>query len=227
MSNISDIIRQLAQGGRQTVSLVCTVDSVDKDARTVDCIPLDEGAPLLGVNLQANQESTVGVVVYPRVGSFVVVGFIADGSAGVVLLTDDIESVEVVISDKTTAAVLDENGVRINVGDKVSAGMSTDGIVCKLAGEAESEFTSAELNKNGIVFNGGTLRGLVKIEELEDNLNQLKQYVENLKSATSTGIKSVGAGTAASGPTGAGAFDAAMDSASINFKDMENKKVRQ
>ena len=85
MSNIQDAIRQLAQGGRQTASLVCTVDAVDKDARTVDCTPLDEGAPLLGVNLQANQGSKFGIVAFPRVGSYVVVGFVADGSAGVVL----------------------------------------------------------------------------------------------------------------------------------------------
>ncbi len=222
MNNIADIIRKLAQGGSQTVSLVCTVDSVDKDARTVDCTPLDEGAPLLGVNLQANQESTVGVVVYPRVGSFVVVGFVAEGSAGVVLLTDDIESVEVVISDETTTAVLDEDGVRINVGDKVSADMSADSVICKVG-----DNTSAELTNDGIVLNGGSLRGLVKIDELEDNLDQLKKYVETMKKAISTGIKAVGVSTAASGPTGATAFDGAMASAMINFKNMENEKVKQ
>lgn len=37
MNNIKETIRQLAQGGRQSVSLVCTVDAVDKTARTVDC----------------------------------------------------------------------------------------------------------------------------------------------------------------------------------------------
>ena len=30
MNNIKETIRQLAQGGRQSVSLVCTVDAVDK-----------------------------------------------------------------------------------------------------------------------------------------------------------------------------------------------------
>lgn len=205
MSNIADIIRQMAQGGRKTVSLVCTVDAVDKDARTVDCTPLDEGAPLLGVNLQANQESKVGVVSFPRVGSFVVVGFVADGSAGVVLLTDDVESVEVVISDDTARVTMDEDGVRVEVGD----------------------VTSAELTKDGIVFNGGDLGGMVKIQELEDNLNQLKKYVETMKTAVSSGIKAVGAAMAANGVTGASTFDGAMASAVINFKDMENEKVKQ
>lgn len=107
----------MAQGGRQTVSLICTVDAVDKEARTVDCTPLDEGAPLLGVNLQANQESKFGVVVYPRVGSYVVVGFVADGSAGVVLLTDDIESIEVVVKDDNTSLKITEDGIVLNGGE--------------------------------------------------------------------------------------------------------------
>lgn len=159
MSNIADIIRQMAQGGRQTVSLVCTVDAVDKDARTVDCTPLDEGAPLLGVNLQANQESKVGVVSFPRVGSFVVVGFVADGSAGVVLLTDDVERVEVVISDDTARVTMDEDSVRVEVGDE----------------------TTAELTKDGIVFNGGDLGGLVKVEELTKQINAIEKDINTLK----------------------------------------------
>lgn len=178
----------MAQGGRQTVSLICTVDAVDKDARTVDCTPIDEGAPLLGVNLQANQESKFGVVIFPRVGSYVVVGFVADGSAGVVLLTDDVESIEMVVKDDNT---------------------------------------SLKITEDGIVMNGGGLRGLVKIAELEDNLNQLKDYVEKLKSATSSGINAVGESSAASGKAGAAAFNLAMASASISFKDMENEKVKQ
>ena len=205
MNNIAEAIRRMAQGGRQTVSLICTVDAVDKDARTVDCTPLDEGAPLLGVNLQANQESKFGVVVYPRVGSYVVVGFVADGCAGVVLMTDDIESLEIVVSDKTSRVLIDEERVRIDVDEE----------------------TSAELTKDGIVLNGGGLGGLVKIAELEDNLNQLKRYVETLKNATSAGLNAVGVSTAASGPAGAAAFDGAMSSASISFKDMENEKVKQ
>ena len=117
MNNIKETIRQLAQGGRQSVSLVCTVDAVDKTARTVDCTPLDESAPLLGVNLQANQESTFGVVAFPKVGSYVVVGFVADGAAGVVLLTDEVESVEVVISGDTARISAGKDGVRLLMGD--------------------------------------------------------------------------------------------------------------
>ena len=89
---------------------VGTVTAVDKEARTVDVQPLNEDAPLLGVNLQANQCSTVGVVQIPRKDSFVMVGYVADGAAGMVILCDDIEEVQVVIKDTDTASVVvDEN----------------------------------------------------------------------------------------------------------------------
>ena len=48
MDNIKDAIRKLAQQDGETVALVCTVDAVDKKARTIDCTPVNEGAPLLG-----------------------------------------------------------------------------------------------------------------------------------------------------------------------------------
>ena len=194
----------MAQGGRQTVSLICTVDAVDKEARTVDCTPLDEGAPLLGVNLQANQESKFGVVVYPRVGSYIVVGFVAEGSAGIVLMTDDIESIEIVVSDKTSRVLINEDGVSLYVDEE----------------------TSAEFSRDGIVLNGGNLGGLVMLKEIKENLDMLKEYCESLKNATSNGIKAVGAAMQANGATGATAFDAAMSGKSILFKDMENKKVK-
>lgn len=98
-------------------AMVCTVTSVDQDARTCDCEPINEDAPLLGCNLQAGQGSTFGVVQIPRVGSYVVVGFLADGAAGVVLLCDDVERVELVVKDvETGSVVVSEAGVVMNGG---------------------------------------------------------------------------------------------------------------
>ena len=88
MSDLRNIIRQLAQPDGETVALVCTVDEVDKTARTIDCTPINEGAPLLGVNLQANQEADYGFCLFPEKGSFVVVGFVADGADGLRIKTE-------------------------------------------------------------------------------------------------------------------------------------------
>lgn len=203
MSGIAETIRKMAQGSRPTVSLMCTVDKVYKDTRTVDCTPLDEGAPLLGVNLQANQGSSFGVVSFPRVGSFVVVGFVADGSAGIVLLTDDVESVEVVISDKTTRAVLDEDGVRIHVGEE----------------------TSAELTADGVVLNGGELGGAVKVEELTTRLNTIEKDINALKNVFSAWVVAPQDGGAAL--KGAASTWAGQSLTLTKREDYENEKVKQ
>ena len=115
MQNLRNVIRKLAQPDGDTVALVCTVDAVDKAARTVDCSPINESAPLLGVNLQANQDADFGLCLFPEVGSYVVVGFVADGAAGVVLLTEKIEAAEIVIGD--TSALMDADGVTLNGGN--------------------------------------------------------------------------------------------------------------
>lgn len=203
MSGIAETIRKMAQGGRPTVSLMCTVDKVYKDTRTVDCTPLDEGAPLLGVNLQANQGSSFGVVSFPRVGSFVVVGFVAEGSAGVVLLTDDVESVEVVVSDKTTRAVLDEDGARIYVGEE----------------------TSAELTADGMVLNGGKLGGSVKVEELTTRLNTIEKDINALKNVFSAWVVAPQDGGAAL--KGAASTWAGQSLTLTKRGDYENEKVKQ
>lgn len=155
MSNIREAIRQLAKSSADVHSLICTVDAVDKEKRTVDCSPIDEGAPLLAVNLQANQESKHGIVVYPKVGSYVVVSFVAEGGAGVVTLTDEIESVEVVIEQNKV--ILNNEKATIQVGDDVSI----------------------EVANNGIVMNGGDFGGLIKIEELTKKINNLIDAFNN------------------------------------------------
>lgn len=206
MNNIADAIRRMAQGGRQTVSMVCMVDAVDKEARTVDCTPIDEGAPLLGVNLQANQDSAWGVVTYPRVGSYVVVGFVADGNAGIVLLTDDIESIEVVVSDTTSRVVIDEERVRIDVGEE----------------------TSAELTKEGVMLNGGELGGLVKVEALTSKLNELIDAFNNHTHILTAGTVSVaGSATAQKNPAPITVPAITSKHTKVSRGDYENEKVKQ
>lgn len=160
MSDLRNIIRQLAQPDGETVALVCTVDAVDKNARTIDCTPINEGAPLLGVNLQANQMADYGFCLFPEKGSFVVVGFVADGAAGVVLLTEKIESAEFVIGD--TSAVIDADGLRF-----------------------KTKNMSAVINSQNIIFNGGKLGGLVRVQDLTSRLNIIENDINALKNTLS------------------------------------------
>lgn len=203
MADIKDIIRQLAKPDGETVALVCTVDEVDKTARTIDCTPINEGAPLLGVNLQANQEADYGICVFPEKGSFVVVGFVADGAAGVVLLTEKIESAEIVIGD--TSAVMDADGVRIDTAEM-----------------------SVHINKGDIIFNGGDLDGLIIIQKLTDKLNELTQTVNDLitKYNSHTHITTATVGI---GPVGVinPTTSTATAAKQFNKSDYENTKIKQ
>ncbi len=163
MADLRNIIRELAKPDGETVALVCTVDAVDEKARTIDCTPLNEGAPLLGVNLQANQGADYGFWLYPDVGSFVIVGFVADGAAGVVLSTEKIKQAEVVIGDNS--AVMDADGCRIKTANM-----------------------SADINPDDIIFNGGKLNGLVKIDDLTKRLNIIEKDINQLKALFSAGV---------------------------------------
>lgn len=203
MDNIKDTIRKLAQQDGETVALVCTVDAVDKKARTIDCTPVNEGAPLLGVNLQANQGSDFGLVIYPEKGAFVVVGFMADGAVGLMLATDKIESAEMVIGE--TTAAIDAEGVRVKTAKM-----------------------SADINKEDIIFNGGELDGLVIIQKLTDKLNELKDTVNSLINAYNnhTHITTATVGT---GPAGTISPTTSKAQTAKPFKksDYENTKIKQ
>lgn len=198
MSDLRNIIRQLAQPDGETVALVCTVDEVDKNARTIDCTPINEGAPLLGVNLQANQEADYGFCLFPEKGSFVVVGFVADGAAGVVLLTEKIESAEIVIGD--TSAVMDADGLRI-----------------------KTEKMSADINRDNIIFNGGDLNGLVVIQKLTDKLNELKDTVNVLITKYNTHVHVCAAPGSPCKPVDV----PAQTAKAFNKSDYENTKIKQ
>jgi len=89
-----------------------------------------------------------------------------------------------------------------------------------------SEVEKIEVNADDkIIFNGGGYGGLVKIEELKNNLDTLKNYVEAMKAAVSAGLSAIGAGTAANGATGKTTFESSMVSQSINFEDMEDTNI--
>lgn len=148
---IQEAIRKLARDGSEIYCKICTVDAVDTAARTVDVTPVDGSAPLLGVNLQANQDAGVGVVLWPRPGSYVVTAFLHAAAAAVVL-TEDVERITLTVGQENPVEALVEDGaVTLSVGE-----------------------TRAELApQKKITLNGGGFGGIVKIQELTDRINAL------------------------------------------------------
>ncbi|MBR1386947.1 MAG: hypothetical protein IJ553_00875 [Alloprevotella sp.] len=72
MSRIKNLIQEMSGDPAALCSQICLVERVDKENRTADLQPIDGNAPLLDSNLQADQGGTKGVVLMPRVGSYVV-----------------------------------------------------------------------------------------------------------------------------------------------------------
>ncbi|MDR3133225.1 MAG: hypothetical protein LBU42_04290 [Prevotellaceae bacterium] len=87
--------------------------------------------------------------------------------------------------------------------------------------------TSVEIISEKILINGGQLGGLVKLKELKDNLDSLKQYVEAIHSALPSAFNAIGASTAASGALGATSYQGSMAGKILQLKDMENDKIKQ
>lgn len=198
---IQEAIRKMAAAGLELYSKVCSVDAVDEKARTVDCTPIDEGAPLLGVNLQANQESEDGVVLFPAVGSYVVVSFL-EPSVAVVVLCEKVDKIGLKIG-KTTAELVDGQ-VDIAVQD-----------------------TTVKINPDGVIINGGGLGGMVKIQELTQKLNDFITAFNNHTHELPTGAVAVtGSATAQTNPAPVMVPAISSPHSSVSVSDYEDEKVK-
>lgn len=76
-----------------------------------------------------------------------------------------------------------------------------------------------------ITINGGLLGGLVKIRELENNINSVKEYAEAMNAALPVAFTAIGSGEAASGPAGADNYASAMAGRAIVINDMEDANI--
>ncbi len=192
---------------------VCTVDAVDADARTIDCTPINEGAPLLGVNLQADQTQTVGVVSLPAVGSYVVVGFL-DPAVAVVLLAMEITKSVITIGD--TEAVVEDNSVVLKT-KKGAATLTADNLKIDIDG------TTLEMKKDVSVWNGGS-ETTANATELQKQLNVMSQRVDALFNAIKSGVPSSMDGGAAYKASMVGILSAA--SQKEDFSNMIDNKIK-
>lgn len=149
----------MAQSGAEMYNKICVVDSVDEDARTIECTPLDEGAPLLGVNLQANQEQEDGVVLFPAVGSYVLVGFISQ-SVATVLMTSEVTKTVIKIGD--TEMTVEDGSVMVKVKD-----------------------STLEFDGTNTIFNGGS-EVMANAQELQKQLTTMSGRIDAIINAISS-----------------------------------------
>ena len=167
----------MAMSGAELYCKVCTVDAVDEDARTIDCTPIDEGAPLLGVNLQADQEQEVGVVQFPAEGSDVVVAFLSANVAVVVLATEITKTIltigdtETIVEDNSVT--LATKSVSVEVKDK-TAKIDVDG-------------TTVEFDGNTTTFNGGS-ETMANATDLKKQLEKMSKRIDGIIDAIKNAV---------------------------------------
>lgn len=170
--NIQNAIKQLALSGSEMYLSVCTVDAVDEKTRTIECTPINEGAQLLGVNLQADQSGEVGAVSIPAVGSYVVVGFI-NPAVAVVVLTTEISKIMLKIGN--TEATVEDNSVVLKT-QKGSVTLTSDNLKLDIDG------TTLELKKDLSIWNGGS-ETTANASELQSQLNKCKARIDAIINA--------------------------------------------
>jgi hypothetical protein len=83
-----------------------------------------------------------------------------------------------------------------------------------------------DIVKGVVKLNGDDKGGLVQIQELKDNLDALKSFVEAMNNALPSAFTAVGISSAANGTTASIAYQTSMAGKIITIKDMENKKVK-
>lgn len=99
-------------------------------------------------------------------------------------------------------------------------------LIAKTELKVEAAGAKLLMNKDGIVLNDGGNGAMVKIKELEDNLNSLKDYVEAINTALPLAFAAIKAGAAADGASGASKYKADMLGKAITIKPMNNDKVK-
>lgn len=97
---LKEALEKLLENNDELYSIIGTVDSVDKNKRTCDVLPLqDKAAVLYDVRLQADLEGSKGMLCFPTIGSVVVVTFLNKDS-GYVALFSEVDSVELVVGQQ-------------------------------------------------------------------------------------------------------------------------------
>ena len=96
-NNLAGALKTITKTSDEVYAKVCEVLEVNEDEKTINVKPVDDTAEIFNVRLQAESE-TGGLVLFPKVGSMVLVVFINKNNAAVVN-TSEIEKLELVIEN--------------------------------------------------------------------------------------------------------------------------------
>lgn len=167
--SIEKAIKQLA-GEAKMHTLMCKVTGVDKQKCTCDAEPVNGSATRYSVRLRSVIDgSSSGVVLFPAVGSQVIIGAIESNMRNwMVIQYSEVDEVQ---------------------------------------------------------LRGDAYNGLVKLDQLNQNLDTIKQYLQALVVNITTQLAAIDTPTFGV-PTTAPAFQSSMEAVPLVFVNMENPKVK-
>jgi len=158
-----------------------------------------------------------GAAFIPKLESKVLVCRIGGSNELFVCLFTEID--KIIFTNEKMAFTLDQEQILFE-HEKVALLVESDKISLDVDG------STAELSKDGIVFNGGDLGAMVKIKELKENLDSLKTFVEGMHNALPSAFAAIKAGPVADGALGQTAYVGSMAGKIIQIKDMADEKVK-
>lgn len=138
----------------------CVAEVKKVDGQTCDVLPIGAEAMLLGVRLMATiDDNEQGILVVPKTGSYVLIGFISDAAG---------EAFVSMFSEIDGIRVFGENG-ELNLD--------------LTAGKYALNTNEITLNANKTTFNDGTNGGLVNVNPLIQDINTIKVFLQTLVTA--------------------------------------------
>lgn len=214
--DIKDAILELT--GSEAHVFPAKVIGIDEDEFTCT-VRRDDAVDYYDVRLRALVKGELqGFAFIPRMGSMVLVAHI--GLAHETYICQYSEIDKVIFTDNDLEMIVDTENIDIHKGDNIS--LHIDKEIMTII----NDNSRIDIKSDVMLFNGGDLRGLVKITELENNLNSLKTFVEAMHRSLPPAFTAVLAALSANGALGAQSYTASMAGKMIRFEDMENRKVK-
>lgn len=226
MSKDIDELRQRFFGRRQAAGDGTVFQAVvtEVDEKEFTCtVRVDDEIDYFDVRLRSIVKADLnGFSLIPKLESVVLVCRIDSSNELFVCQFSEIDKIVFSAGDDKKINILsDLDKTEIKWGDKVSV-MLNEQII-----SMTNDQSTVEISGDTVTINGGDLGGLVKINELKENLDSLKKFVESIHNALPPAFSAIGAAMSANGPLGANTYNGMMSGKLITIKDMENKQVKQ
>jgi len=218
MREAQEIRRKLFGNDRERATVfLAVVTGIDEDAFTCT-VQVNNSVFYYDVRLRGLVKPELkGAAFIPKMESKVLVCRI--GGSNELFVCQFTEIDKIIFTNEKMSFTLDQDEVLFE-HEKVSLLIASDKMSLDVDG------STAELSKDGIVLNGGDLGAMVKIKELEDNLNSLKTFVEGMHNALPSAFTAIGSALEAVGGKGGTAYSLSMAGKMIQIKNMADDKVK-